>query len=887
MENNIAKEVLSLSAIDNNLLNIDFWKDISKIKQYCNTIVNFFNIQDININISFSENIACVSIPVLHNNYKEYTIFLPAIQTLFLQQDEKIKQIVARGIFLRHELAHIIFSDIKWLNSKSNDFLYFSNFIEDARIEYLFSNTLKGSKSSFYNLSKIFFNKFKEKIEKDFDGINYLAPWISYTIRGFKFNNTETTLFYQKHFGDLIKNLHTKNIENYKNKVEEIYQLALKLLPVIETLKQKNIKDNNITKSESENIKDNNITKSEDKNDNIIKSEDKNDNIIKSEDKDDNIIKSEDKDDNIIFNDSEIIEHEIKNTKKDKKDKLDINKKSINRIISKDAKNIKEDVEDVEEDVEDVEDVEEDKTYQDLNEIFKDTIDKKTNNIDSIINSLQQKSKKIIFDVEEYNDYKFNINDYNKVSIINLEKLNNITTINIFNGRKKNGLKTYQHIVKNNLKIINETTKYLKLKLQNKNIHKNITNLTEGKLDQNNLKEIIVNKNNPNVFYQSINKITTGSVLTLLIDISSSMNADQIKKCIINVIIFTEICNNLNIDLNIYFFTSLPKFLKLKVFKNSPLIKQTLNKVIEYNIQDGLIDFYTSNRYNIGVIYEIKNIKQKINLNLKQNLGALYNNSKIIRNRLGESTPEFQSLVTVFKENYKNNKNNILFLINDGGYNKDFLNDIQIQSVDAGIYINIVTESLNDLIQIIINRINYKIDFIKKTLENLKDYIKEDILYNNKNLYEYLDCLDKLKNVILNNKELINNELMFETIIKKQLENIDKYICLERFYIHIDKSIKNDGKYFITLCLNLYKKNIKDHNLFPERLHIYLYNNLNKFDIMYRKLISYLKQHNWKIFGIGINYNRGANYIGIKNFISFNKNDNISEVFAKKIREIF
>lgn len=863
MENNITKEVLSLSAIDNNLLNIDFWKDISKIKQYCNTIVNFFNIQDININISFSENIACVSIPI-NNNYKEYTIYLPAIQAFFLQQDEKIKQIIARGIFLRHELAHIIFSDIKWLNSKSNDFLYFSNFIEDARIEYLFSNTLKGSKNSFYNLSKIFFNNFKEKIEKDFDGINYLAPWISYTIRGFKFNNTETTLFYQKHFGDLIKNLHTTNIENYKNKVEEIYQLALKLLPVIEILKQKNIKDNNAKETESKNIKDNNVKETESENikdNNVIKS--------KSENIKDNNVKE-------IFNDSEIIEHEIKNTKKDKKDKLDINKK---RIISKDAKNIKE--KDIEEDIE------EDKTYQDLNKIFKDTIDKKTNNIDSIINSLQQKSKKIIFDVEEYNDYKFNINDYNKVSIINLEKLNNITTINIFNGRKKNGLKTYQHIVKNNLKIINETTKYLKLKLQNKNIHKNITNLTEGKLDQNNLKEIIINKNNPNVFYQSINKITTGSVLTLLIDISSSMNVDQIKKCIINVIIFTEICNNLNIDLNIYFFTNLPKFLKLKVFKNSPLIKQTLNKVIEYNIQDGLIDFYTSNRYNIGVIYEIKNTKQKINLNLKQNLGALYNNSKIIRTRLGESTPEFQSLVTVFKENYKNNKNNILFLINDGGYNKDFLNDIQIQNVDAGIYINIVTESLNDLIQIIINRINYKIDFIKKTIENLKDYIKEDILYNNKNLYEYLDCLDKLKNVILNNKELINNELMFEKIIKEQLKEVDKYICLEKFYIKINKFIKDDGKYSITLCLNLYKKNIKDHNLFPEKLHIYLYNNLNKFDIMYRKLISYLKQHNWKIFGIGINYDGGANYIGIKNFISFNKNDNISEVFAKKIREIF
>ena len=48
-----------------------------------------------------------------------------------------------------------------------------------------------------------------------------------------------------------------------------------------------------------------------------------------------------------------------------------------------------------------------------------------------------------------------------------------------------------------------------------------------------------------------------------------------------------------------------------------------------------------------------------------------------------------------------------------------------------------------------------------------------------------------------------------------------------------------------------------------------------------------MREENWRVYGIGIQADKGLEYIGAKHFMVLNDSDEISKHFSKKLREIF
>jgi len=798
---------------------INFWKNTSQITKFSNGVLKFFDIKNkkVNIDITYSTipSVNTVSEIFDSNIINFYYISLPNLSSLAMSEKQKFKEIFSRSIYLKHELAHVVFSDFNWLN-ENKEISRLINILEDARVEYLYSNVLKGNKRTFLQMNYFHYLRDKVKIETEEYNIINLLLFIKYSLDGIRiWNKTEQIkeydVIYKKYINKLL------SLDNYKQAMLDIINEQ-----------EKNISEEiNITHSPQEYYAYGDIN------------------------------------DGTSFN----IDEDYKEYQKARFN-------NMSEIITiNDEESIKEEL--FGEEYEDVDLI---------SEIMKDDINE-VRDAKGLLNNISKKEKEIL-DIDGFTISPYDVED---VITLNINKF-----FQYFKGMSlvtKQGTLAYRNIIIENKKVIDESVRFLKLKLQNKSRDKIRKFQLEGELDQENIQNIIIQKENPKAFLKRIKTINPKSSIHILIDISTSMNVNQLNMCIINAIILYEVAKKVGLKYSFQMFTSLPgKTFSVKERKDAIKLRTVLPlfKGHEQNIYISFVGnentFYSLQKIinipeyffgknvhkvrfggNKGIIYYIKGIEDELNPLYEKMLGNLFLKTAKIRSYLGGATPEFECFSQVIKLHKRDNsKNKILFLINDGHYDSSFANN-------------------KNSIETIIN------SFDKFS------YFENDKSLTNLNIYKTLKELHKFKQYIFEHKADfdIDNFDLFYSINKYliELQSIFTYI-LEIKEINIStiaQEIKDKFSDY-EVYINSYNNNIsisKNDYKFNQKINE-IFNSLTMpSHIIYKKLIDGLRLNGWKIFGGGIRSSSGISYIGYKNFAVFHDVQDIKDNFCKKLRNYF
>ena len=183
----------------------DFWNDSFAISSYCNSILQATKKEKEEVSIVIGEynTIPRVSYEK-RNSVNKYFIYLPKLKDFYIDhiiQDEDIK---LRKAFLKHELAHIVFSEMEGYiehHQETEDKIRFlSNAIEDVRIENFFGKRFPGANDTFFEVQNKFFKKGKSFIETENPCFKNLALYFLYRSKKFEFENTLPIQIYNSIF---------------------------------------------------------------------------------------------------------------------------------------------------------------------------------------------------------------------------------------------------------------------------------------------------------------------------------------------------------------------------------------------------------------------------------------------------------------------------------------------------------------------------------------------------------------------------------------------------------------------------------------------------------------------------------------------------------------
>lgn len=855
------------NSFEDKILNPDFWENETQITNYIRSILGFLNIKNKSVNVNFNSGSA---FEVTKDNDK-FSIQLPHL--IYKNDVELKKQIYARAILLRHELAHIIFTDTKkkinYINNNFNEnnkgqqnWLNLFDWVEDARIEALFSSTFKGSRRAFEDLIKSFKNLNTSVINSKTISINGFGVYFRYRAIELGFQDSPNFEFYEnlynKYSWILTSSDCDKVFEAYNNIINEI-------IPFIKQKKHINLP----------------LSKESDNDD----FEDEELNNEESQEELDNQESEEELGED--GNGEEDLEEESENSEESQNEELDNNG-------------------------DDEEDEEEDLTTTPIdpyNEI-KATIACDVN-------------------VLKLEDFSMNPEAFLNSAgvIIPLGQLLKFAT-------RKNqlvnplGNKYYNQIVHAHKQTISEVTKFLMLKLQHKDKNKNIIYQQEGDLDQDNLKEIIINDNDPRGFLRTIKSVKTNARIIMLIDGSSSMNSSQIRDCFFNAVILIEVCKKLNLEYEVAIYTTSENFkisitrtpvstLKIK-FKNvSNISCKNLMDGCYYPLKEAkdktssikiTYDYCNSN------VFIIKDSQDKHNPFFEKIIGNICKDTSLITKTIHSSgTPEFESVLAIYKK-HKMEKNNIFFIFNDGQYNnsRDMINwmDEDSQNVNMnfensnfpGKYCddNFIKNYMETLI---IDITNFKQEKYREELLDIISIRKEyklDVLANPE---KYIDIINKTVDRMLIQTQLVQSILINKNI--NELKNVIKNDFCETWSTIFNNKIKFighknwRGDMGYNLYISLEYKNIFNHDKEEEKYFYWIEQNIKNYivksmnkrinlqNLIYRKMIESIRGKGWRVMGFGIRCEYGIDYIGKDYFQVVHNSTDIKKNFAKKLKQIF
>ena len=621
------ENAVKLRNIDPEFLNADFWNDENKIKSYCQAILKYFGKENNNIVIQFSKDIAKAG---QNASGSQGCIILPQMPVVFQNDEERYKQIYMRSIILKHELSHLLFTDYKWQYSSEHPqgFPSVVNWIDDIRIEYQFSQTLKGSYRSFRELRYVIFRNNKIDIENSDPNPEIFCAYVHYRLMGFKFDNTPIIQFYEKHFSG-FENIIYLNDEEYKIRLRDFYDVAMSIKPddpeIPEIPEEDFPKIENPTENEN---RDDSDTPDHDPSVDYDIDDDEMQNSLPQESEDGQPEESEDGEESENsereFSDVEDLENfiedqfqkeygeELEPSDEEKSDGSESEGSESEGSEDEGSEDEESETEKTEEEISDnletggsgnskkitsdIEVEDDDALEQELkdNDISEESFEELDQMISEDIKSLDDLAKDLVdtqVSLRNFEDLNFYESDFPGAIELNL-----IDICKVFKTRAQSrtalpkldlpkGLTIYRQVVQKNQKVISECIRFLKLKVQHRTFNRKINFQEEGLLDQTNLKEVVINRSNPRAFYRNVEKIESKSRMHILMDASGSMNRSQISICIENAIILTEVAKALDLDLGIHFFTSgLPhlKFNKQITKKLSPIdLKNAFKKIID------------------------------------------------------------------------------------------------------------------------------------------------------------------------------------------------------------------------------------------------------------------------------------------------------------------
>jgi len=172
-----------------------FWNDPYSISSYCNSILQSTRKENEEVSIVISDYNTIPRVSYEKRNLiNKYCIYLPKLKDFYIDHDIQVEDIKLRKAFLKHELAHIVYSDMESYVSHHSESLadirMLANAIEDVRIENFFGKRFPGANDTFFEVQNKFYKKGKSFIEKDAPSMRNLALYFLYRSKRFDFEKT-------------------------------------------------------------------------------------------------------------------------------------------------------------------------------------------------------------------------------------------------------------------------------------------------------------------------------------------------------------------------------------------------------------------------------------------------------------------------------------------------------------------------------------------------------------------------------------------------------------------------------------------------------------------------------------------------------------------------
>ena len=317
-----------------------------------------------------------------------------------------------------------------------------------------------------------------------------------------------------------------------------------------------------------------------------------------------------------------------------------------------------------------------------------------------------------------------------------------------------------------------------------------MTKIITAIAEENILKKIIKNKlvENKNILYREA-----------IIDI-----VKKDKK--INIIIISEkIPGEISLIKLLKNIKKINKKIKIIMILENKKIEEKLNKI-------NITDIYYNNIFSIYKL--IKNLKEKRNINLKNNIIQLKNN--IFKSKKHNLEKDKKNVICIFGEDRKNRK--IIELI------------IEKNLIIKNIKIIIINLKINKR-----KNINKKISEINKTKNNYYLVMKENYKIKEKIIDKNIKEIININQILKNKNNLIKIKII-NKIIKKYINNNYYIIFNINFFIKkLNKNpLKSKNKNYLILennknnLLNLYKNKIESKNIYLIIINYYK-NNLSKY----------------------------------------------------------
>lgn len=896
---------------EKSLSDISFWRDSVSIENYSNTLLKYCE-KDVQLKINISSALSTPKCAYKGNN--RFLIELPKPQDYYTDILNQEKDILARKVFLKHELAHILFSDFSLFSDHHSlpgtSFHFLWNALEDIRIENLFGKKFSGANDSFFEVQNMYFKKSKKGIENSKKSIQSLALYFIFRSKGSLFKSTDSTKVYEDMFlkyGNFI-DLDASQLKDLISKILLDFEGAIEQEPQVTQ------QDNNEESNTDEDSNSQSSGEEENKNQETAASNDSEEN---DEDIDNDIDTSSDENEDMNsteFEDSfdtqdDVVEDESDSNSIDENQSEENDESSntsdtssmINDLMNSVSQDEKESFNDSINESDVLKDKESfDESLRKLFDLSQGMPQPKDEEINFYKNLMKMSSNFCTFKEGELNEKESQI-----VPIRRYYK-----KILSLNGRED--ITRYNEIVKRNKKNIVGITNYFKLKFQNKERNKTFNNREEGILNNSDLFKILIkNKNDSTIFSKVESSIVNKSNIVFLLDFSSSMRGSSIQTLIETMIVMNEVFSKLKIPYEMYAFSGASNY-KLKYSKKIKSVSNLFgsNVYISSDQRKNGISYLSMKDTNGTYpypLFQLRSLKDIDYTTDKKILGKLY--GEAIENApllCDGSTPEINAILALRKNVHFSNKK--LFIINDGEYNK-FYKEKEMSSEQKtltshevaykGIPAKILHSFLNN--KSFVLGAPSDIDIFKNISSNIKNAMRYsnpiDQFYITKTLKETKEVYDFM--ISLSN-EL--GDLDYNSLLKKEkikigsfgtisIKSVNKNISLsfsvnENAFSIINTSPQINESYKLKLGQNTWDWNTLSTFIswcYANGNESYSNDLIN--DRIYTSFIEKIRNEGWGVYGIGIASNRGKKYIGEKYFTVVDQKD-IQETLVQKIKEI-
>lgn len=901
---------------DKKMNDISFWRDSSSIENYALSILKYCN-KEVQLKINIASN---DSIPrCAYTGNDRFNITLPKPKDHYYDQENEQKDILLRKVFLKHEISHILYSDFNLFNdhhsAAGTSFHYIWNALEDVRIENLFGKKFKGANDYFFEVQDVYYLKSKKYIEKAEPSIQNLGSYFLFRSKGKSFSQTPATDIYEKLFMkySYFINLSASDLKDLIYKIIESFDSLYQVKSEIQEEPSKEEPQYQNSEAQEEDSKE-----QEDANQEAYNSNEDQNSMSDSAD-------SEDKEDNS--------DSQSGSNSDDEDSSEDSSSKEISSDTNEEAETGTSASQDVSSMIQDMmkETIENEKksfdeSMDDSSEIDKEREDLKSSLQKEIVlcNGLPLPTaeeisfyKKILKNVNDFCSFKEGSLDVKESELVPMRRFYKRTLSLV----KRDEMKNYNEVVKNNKKNIIGITNYFRLKFQNKENKKLFNNREEGVLNNDDLFKILIkDKNDSTIFSKIESSIVSKSNVVFLLDFSSSMQGSNSKSVIETMIIMNEVFCKLKIPYELYSFSGSREF---KLHFNNKKIPNT-NSLFGSNVYTQpsrggcTLNLKNTSKNPLFKLRSITDLDYETDRKilakfLNQVLSGSRSNGNI--ELMNGSTPEIESVLSLRKNvHFKNKK---LFILNDGEYNTihktiDISKEQSKVSEMEGKYSYIGGKILYSLLignEIEINSPS-DIDIFKNLAASLRSLVKIDNII--RYFYSYTQKKENTEIInFINSLSLCFDDFDYNAMLKKNKMKIDSSSHVNvnqsgkniKISLSIDKSSfsllgtkpnyngtsLNSGDMYLgredwdyvslasLICQYIISKSMKNSDSY--------YFNPSFEDRIYKSLILNMRNNGWEIYGLGIESNRGKNYIGERNFTVV-KNHEIKTELQKRIKQI-